>query len=117
MFTSANQFSAFTLQLHPNILLDCKEQEGEVRGIVKNHEKGLNCQVNERANRPVPAAARVLSPHLLATRSPGAGDWKESQSATEPFYELCADASAEPRGLQNWEAFNTSDASKTGCVL
>lgn len=38
--------------------------------------------------------------HLLATRSPGAGDWKESQSATEPFYELCADASAEPRGLQ-----------------
>lgn len=55
--------------------------------------------------------------HLLATRSPGAGDWKESQSATEPFYELCADASAEPRGLQNWEAFNTSDASKTGCVL
>lgn len=64
MFTSANQFSAFTLQLHPNILLDYKEQEGEVRGIVKNHEKGLNCQVNERANRPVPAAARVLSPPI-----------------------------------------------------
>lgn len=117
MFTSANQFSAFTLQLHPNILLDWKEQEGEVRGIVKNHEKGLNCQVNERANRPVPAAAWVLPPPRSWPRSPGAGHWKESQSATEPFYQLCADASAEPCGLHNWEAFNTSDASETGCVL
>lgn len=117
MFTSANQFSAFTMQLHPNILLDCKEQEGEVRGIVKNHEKGLNCQVNERANRPVPAAARVLSPpiswpHDLLVLGIG-----KNHRVPLSHYELCADASTEPRGLQNWEAFNTPDASKTGCVL
>jgi len=64
VFTSANHFSAFRWQLHPNILIGCKEQEDEVRGIVKNHEKGLNCQVNKRANRTVPADASALLPPI-----------------------------------------------------
>lgn len=33
-----------------------------MRNIIKNHEKGLNCQANKRANRTVPADASALLP-------------------------------------------------------
>lgn len=115
---SANQFSAFRLQLHPNILLGCKEQEDEVRGIVRNHEKGLNCQVNKRANRTIPVDASSLLPpiswpYVLTVLEIG----KNHKVPFSHFINFALMHQLSHVVFKTGEAFNTSDASKTGYVL
>lgn len=89
-----------------------------MRGIVKNHEKGLNCQVNKRANRTVPADASALLapiswPYVLIALEVG----KNHKVPFSHFINFALMHQQTHVVFTTGEAFNASDASETGCVL